>query len=129
MRSASSPRSCRPNCYELCKKKEIRPVGSTERIQLTCGLSPQLIETSKQKSGRGRSAGPVFPIERRTNQAAPAARAEVDIPSLVAHFLDKLSDPLQRVRAISDDALRRLMAYDCQAMSANWKTLSNLLWP
>jgi len=42
----------------------------------------------------------------------PLRERKVDIPSLVAHFLDKLSDPLQRVRAISDDALRRLMAYD-----------------
>jgi len=41
----------------LQEKEEIRPVGSTERIQLTCGLSPQLIETSKQKSGRGRFGG------------------------------------------------------------------------
>jgi two-component system response regulator HydG len=31
---------------------------------------------------------------------------------LVTYFLKNLSDPLQPVRAISDDALRRLMAYD-----------------
>ena len=35
-----------------------------------------------------------------------------DIPLLVANFLNKFSDPLEPVRAISDDALWRLMAYD-----------------
>jgi len=43
----------------------------------------------------------------------PALRErKVDIPLLVAHFLNKFSDPLEPVRAISDDALRRLSAYD-----------------
>ncbi len=43
----------------------------------------------------------------------PALRErKSDIPLLVAHFLDKFSDSLQPVRSISDDALRRLMAYD-----------------
>jgi len=42
----------------------------------------------------------------------PLCERKVDIPLLVAHFLDKFSDPLQPVREISDDALRRLMAYD-----------------
>jgi two-component system response regulator HydG len=35
-----------------------------------------------------------------------------DIPLLAAHFLEKFSDVLPPVRAISEDALRRLMAYD-----------------
>jgi len=79
---------------------------------LTCGSSPQLIETSRRESGRDVSPRPVFPIERCANRLPPLCERKVDIPLLVAHFLDKFSDPLQPVREISDDALRRLMAYD-----------------
>ena len=43
----------------------------------------------------------------------PALRQrKVDIPLLVAHFLNKFSNPKQPVRALSDQALRKLMAYD-----------------
>ncbi len=35
-----------------------------------------------------------------------------DIPLLVSSFLEKFSDPQRPIRTISEDAMRRLMAYD-----------------
>jgi transcriptional regulator with PAS, ATPase and Fis domain len=37
---------------------------------------------------------------------------KTDIPRLVAHFLEKSSDPPHRVHAISDEGLRQLLACD-----------------
>jgi two-component system response regulator HydG len=42
----------------------------------------------------------------------PLRERKVDIPLLVAYFLEKFCEPIQPVRAIADDALRRLLAYD-----------------
>ena len=42
----------------------------------------------------------------------PLRERKSDIPLLVSSFLEKFSDPQRDVRTISEDAMRRLMAYD-----------------
>jgi transcriptional regulator with PAS, ATPase and Fis domain len=95
------------------QEKEIRPVGSTERIP----INGRVIAATNRDLEAGVRAGTFRQdLYFRLNVVQiklPALREhKVDIPLLVAHFLEKFSDPLQPVRAISDDALRRLMAYD-----------------
>jgi len=42
----------------------------------------------------------------------PLRERKSDIPLLVNSFLEKFSDPQRPIRTISEDAMRRLMAYD-----------------
>ena len=42
----------------------------------------------------------------------PLRERKSDIPLLVSSFLEKFSDPQRPIRTISEDAMRRLMAYD-----------------
>jgi transcriptional regulator with PAS, ATPase and Fis domain len=95
------------------QEKEIRPVGSTQRIP----INGRVIAATNRDLEAGVRAGTFRQdLYFRLNVVQiklPALREhKVDIPLLVAHFLERFSDPLQPVRAISDDALRRLMAYD-----------------
>src|SRR6266404_4919756 len=95
------------------QEKEIRPVGSTEQIQIDVRV---IAATNRDLEAGVRAQTFRQDLYFRLNVVQirmPAlCERKVDIPLLVAHFLDKFSDPLQPVRAISDGALRRLMAYD-----------------
>src|SRR6266550_6259268 len=95
------------------QEKEIRPVGSTEQIQ----IDVRVIAAMNRDLEAGVRAGTFrqdlyFRLNVVQIRLPALCERKVDIPLLVAHFLEKFSHPLQPVRAISDDALRRLMAYD-----------------
>jgi two-component system response regulator HydG len=95
------------------QEKEIRPVGSTEQIP----IDMRIIAATNRDLEAGVRAGTFrqdlyFRLNVVQIRLPALCKRKVDIPLLVAHFLDKFSDPLQPVRAISDDALRGLMAYD-----------------
>jgi two-component system response regulator HydG len=95
------------------QEKEIRPVGSTEQIQ----IDVRVIAATNRDLEAGVRAGTFrqdlyFRLNVVQIRLPALCERKVDIPLLVAYFLEKFSHPLQPVRAISDDALRRLMAYD-----------------
>jgi transcriptional regulator with PAS, ATPase and Fis domain len=95
------------------QEKEIRPVGSTERIP----INVRVIAATHRDLEAGVRAGTFRQdLYFRLNVVQirlPALREhKVDIPLLVAYFLAKFSIPLQPTRALSDDALQRLLAYD-----------------
>jgi transcriptional regulator with PAS, ATPase and Fis domain len=107
------------------QEKEIRPVGSTERIP----VDVRIIAATNRDLEAGVRAGTFRQdLYFRLNVIQiklPALRErKIDIPLLVTHFLDKFSDPLQLVRTISNDALRRLMAHD---WPGNVRELENAL--
>ena len=95
------------------QEKEIRPVGSTQRIPINVRV---IAATNRDLEAEVRAGTFRQDLYFRLNVVQirlPSLRErKIDVPLLVAHFLEKFSDPLQLVRAISDDALRRLMAYD-----------------
>src|SRR5690242_7530068 len=95
------------------QEREIRPVGSTERIP----IDVRVIAATNRDLEAGVLVGTFRQdLYFRLNVVQirlPALRQrKVDIPLLVAHFLEKVIDSLQPVRVISDSALCRLMAHD-----------------
>lgn len=97
----------------VLQEKEIRPVGSTERIAINVRV---IAATNQDLEAAVRDGAFRQDLFYRLNvvqiRLPPLRERKIDIPLLVIHFLEKFSDPLQSVRAISDDALQRLMAYD-----------------
>jgi transcriptional regulator with PAS, ATPase and Fis domain len=95
------------------QEKEIRPVGSTERIP----INVRVIAATNRDLEAGVRVGTFrqdlyFRLNVLQIRLPALRERKVDISSLAAHFLGKFSDPLQPVREISEEALRRLMAYD-----------------
>jgi transcriptional regulator with PAS, ATPase and Fis domain len=95
------------------QEKEIRPVGSTERIP----INGRIIAATNRDLEAGVRAGTFrqdlyFRLNVLQIRLPALRERKIDIVLLVAHFLEKFSNPLEPVRAISDDALRRLMAHD-----------------
>jgi two-component system response regulator HydG len=95
------------------QEKEVRPVGSTERIP----INVRVIAATNRDLETGVRAGTFrqdlfFRLNVTQIKLSPLRERKIDIPLLVAHFLKKFSDPSCAVRGISDDALRRLMAHD-----------------
>ncbi len=95
------------------QEKEIKPVGATERI----GLNVRVISATNRELESVIRAGTFRQdLYFRLNVVQiklPALRErKSDIPLLVNFFLEKFSDPQRAVRSVSEDAMRRLMAYD-----------------
>jgi len=109
----------------VLQEKEIRPVGSTERIPINVRV---IAATNRDLEAEVRAGTFRQDLYFRLNVVQiklPALRErKVDIPLLVAYFQDKFSDPLQVVHPISDAALRRLMAYD---WPGNVRELENVI--
>jgi transcriptional regulator with PAS, ATPase and Fis domain len=95
------------------QEKEIRPVGSTERIPINVRV---IAATHRDLEAAVRAGTFRQDLYFRLNVVQirlPALREhKIDIPLLVAYFLAKFSVPLQPSHVLSDDALRRLLAYD-----------------
>lgn len=95
------------------QEKEIRPVGSTERIPIDVRVIAATNRDLEAAVRAGTFRQDLFYRLNVVQVRLPALRErKIDIPLLVAHFLQKFSDSLPPVKKISDDALRRLMAYD-----------------
>lgn len=95
------------------QEREIRRIGSSERIFVDI----RIITATNRDLEAGVRAGTFrqdlfYRLNVVQISLPPLRERKIDIPLLVAHFLQKFADPLLPVREISDDALRRLLAYD-----------------
>jgi transcriptional regulator with PAS, ATPase and Fis domain len=119
------PISSQAKLLRALQEKEIRPVGSVERIQ----ISARVIAATNRDLEKGVLAGTFRQdLYFRLNVIQvklPALREhKTDIPLLVAYFLSKFSDSSHTVSAISDGALQRLMDYD---WPGNIRELENVI--
>jgi DNA-binding NtrC family response regulator len=95
------------------QEREIKPVGSNERV----GIRARVIAaTNRDLEAAIRTGGFRQDLYFRLNVVQiklPALRErKVDIPLLVNAFLEKFSDASRPISTISEDAMRRIMAYD-----------------
>jgi two-component system response regulator HydG len=95
------------------QEREIKPVGSNERI----GIRARVIAaTNRDLESAIRSGSFRQDLYFRLNvvqiKLPPLRERKADIPLLVTTFLEKFSDPARPIHTISEDAMRRIVAYD-----------------
>jgi len=95
------------------QEHEVKPVGSNDRV----GIRARVIAaTNRDLEASIRTGSFRQDLYFRLNVVQiklPALRdRRVDIPLLVNTFLEKFSDPARPIHTISEDAMRRIMAYD-----------------
>src|SRR5271155_2248873 len=95
------------------QEKEVRPVGSTERVPLAARI---IAATNRDLEAAVRQGTFRQDLFFRLNvvqiKLPPLRDRKNDVPLLVTSFLEKLSPPEAPPRTISEDAMLRLMAYD-----------------
>src|SRR5256885_14623437 len=95
------------------QEREVKPVGSTERRQINVRI---IAATNRDLDAAIRNGTFRQDLYFRLNvvqvKLPPLRDRKSDIPILVTAFLEKFSDPQGPVRTISEDAMRRLIAYD-----------------
>ncbi|HME12056.1 MAG TPA: sigma-54 dependent transcriptional regulator [Candidatus Acidoferrum sp.] len=95
------------------QEHEIKPVGSTERKHINVRI---IAATNRDLEAAIRSSAFRQDLYFRLNvvqiKLPPLRDRKNDIPLLVTSFLEKLSPPDVPPRTISEDAMRRLIAYD-----------------
>src|SRR6267142_1113444 len=95
------------------QEREIKPVGSTERRRINVRI---IAATNRDLESAIRTGAFRQDLYFRLNvvqlKLPPLRDRKSDIPLLVTAFLEKFSDPQAPVRTISEDAMRRLIAYD-----------------
>jgi two-component system response regulator HydG len=107
------------------QEKEVRPVGSTERIP----IDVRVIAATNRDLEAGIKAGTFredlyFRLNVVQIKLLPLRQHKTDIPLLVTHFLLKFSDATHPAHTISDSAMQRLMAYD---WPGNVRQLENVI--
>jgi DNA-binding NtrC family response regulator len=95
------------------QEHEVKPVGSNDRV----GIRARVIAATNRDLEASIRAGSFRQdLYFRLNVVQiklPALRdRRVDIPLLVNTFLEKFSDPTRPIHTISEEAMRRIMAYD-----------------
>jgi len=107
------------------QEKEIRPVGSTDRIPISVRVIAATNRDLESAVREGRFRQDLF---FRLNvvqiKMPPLRERKGDIPLLVNSFLEKFSDAEGPARTISEDAMMKLMAYD---WPGNVRELENVI--
>src|SRR2546423_2186340 len=107
------------------QEREVKPVGSTERRRIDVRI---IAATNRDLETAIRNGTFRQDLYFRLNvvqvKLPPLRERKSDIPLLIAAFLDKFSNPQQPARTISEEALRRLIAYD---WPGNVRELENAL--
>jgi len=107
------PTDLQSKLLRALQEHEIKPVGSNERI----GIRARVIAATNRDLEAGIRTGNFrqdlyFRLNVVQIKLPPLRDRKADIPLLVNSFLEKFSDPARPTQIISEDAMRRIMAYD-----------------
>jgi DNA-binding NtrC family response regulator len=97
----------------VLQEREVKPVGSTDRISISTRV---IAATNRDLDAAVRQGQFRQDLFFRLNvvqiKLPPLRERKSDIPILVNSFLEKFNDMKGGVRAISEDAMARLLSYD-----------------
>jgi two-component system response regulator HydG len=97
----------------VLQEREVKPVGSTERRRIDVRIMAATNRDLEAGIKNGSFRQDLYFRLNAVQIKLPALRErKSDIPLLVTSFLDKFCDPQRPARTISEDAMRRLIAYD-----------------
>ncbi len=106
------PISSQAKLLRALQEKEIRPVGSTQRIQINARVIAATNRDLEMEVREGTFRQDLYFRLNVMQIRVPTLRErKADIPLLASYFLKKYSDPLHPVREISVGALGQLMGY------------------
>jgi two-component system response regulator HydG len=95
------------------QEKEVRPVGSTQRVPLKARILAATNRDLAQMVEQGRFRKDLYFRLNVVNLRIPPLRdRRSDIPMLAAHFLDRMQRESGIQYTLSDDSLRLLTTYD-----------------
>jgi len=107
------PADLQAKLLRALQEREVKPVGSTERRQINVRI---IAATNRDLESAIRSGAFRQDLYFRLNvvqiKLPPLRDRKNDIPLLVTAFLEKFSGSQESARSISEDAMRRLIAYD-----------------
>jgi two-component system response regulator HydG len=110
---ADLPVDLQAKLLRALQEGEIKPVGSTERKSIRARI---IAATNRDIEAAIRNNTFRQDLYFRLNvvqlRLPPLRERKSDIPLLVNFFLEKFDEGDRPIRSISDDAMRRLMAYD-----------------
>ncbi len=110
---ADMPVDLQAKLLRALQEREVKPVGAVDRVAIHVRV---IAATNRDIESAIRSGAFRQDLYFRLNVVSiklpPLRERKSDIPLLVNFFLEKFSEPGRVFRAISEDAMRRLMAYD-----------------
>ena len=97
----------------IIQENEIRPIGSTERYEISMRVIAATNRNLEQLLCEGKFREDLyFRLNVVQVTLSPLRRRKTDIPLLASHFLEKFSGLGSQFSSISDDAMKHLLAYD-----------------
>jgi two-component system response regulator HydG len=107
------------------QEKEIRPVGSTRRVPIDVRILAATNRDLEQAVAQGTFRRDLFfRLNVLSLRIPPLRERRQDIPLLAMHFLEHLGHVSGQEKALSDDALKAMLAYD---WPGNVRELENCL--
>ncbi|SRR5579872_48383 len=95
------------------QEREIRPVGSTRQLPINVRILAATNRNLEQAVAEGTFRRDLyFRLNVLNLRIPPLRERRQDIPLLIGHFLDRLSRDAGKEYAISDDAMKVLLAWD-----------------
>jgi len=122
---AELPVDLQAKLLRALQEKEIRPVGSTRRIPINVRILAASNRNLEQAVEEGKFRKDLyFRLNVVALKLPPLRERKQDIPMLVSYFLEKMAGLGGKVRTLSDEALKLMLAYD---WPGNVRELENAL--
>src|SRR5581483_11694347 len=107
------------------QEKEIRPVGSTKRVEINVRILAATNRDLEQAVAQGTFRRDLyFRLNVLSLRIPPLRERRQDIPLLAGHFLDRFNRDSENRKELSDEAIKAMLAYD---WPGNVRELQNCL--